>query len=234
MDCIVEVEEADTNVEINDLQQVFQSLSQNESCDIEDLQNVIKLINNKLSQVTVDQYFEDRYNYVCEQSKPAFNSFPKSNFQQNTKSYQQDLWGRFDEPLNKSQKREKGIMEMTDKEWFKEESGVLMGKKEGFVVLNKFLDKGAVIKDATSPIDKLIGLNTTMTTATEIMNWGQSLSYCFRDLFDSNYSHGDDVDFENVLIELLEYFERFKYNRVIATLCEQLEAMLDYSFQNQM
>ena len=234
MDCIVEVEEADTNVEINDLQQVFQSLSQNESCDIEDLQNVIKLINNKLSQVTVDQYFEDRYNYVCEQSKPAFNSFPKSNFQQNTKSYQQDLWGRFDEPLNKSQKREKGIMEMTDKEWFKEESGVLMGKKEGFVVLNKFLDKGAVIKDATSPIDKLIGLNTTMTTATEIMNWGQSLSYCFRDLFDSLYSHGDDVDFENVLIELFEYFERFNYNRVIATLCEQLEAMLDYSFQNQM
>ena len=73
-----------------------------------------------------------------------------------------------------------------------------------------------------------------MTTATEIMNWGQSLSYCFRDLFDSNYSHGDDVDFENVLIELLEYFERFKYNRVIATLCEQLEAMLDYSFQNLM
>ena len=64
MDCVVEVEEADTNVEINDLQQVFQSLSQNESCDIEDLQNVIKLINNKLSQVTVDQYFEDRYNYV--------------------------------------------------------------------------------------------------------------------------------------------------------------------------
>jgi hypothetical protein len=243
MDCIVEVEACQTELDITDLKQVFETLALTPSCDKQELQDVVKLLNAKISTIDVDQYFLDRYEHVKKESKPAITpsygySKPVQDSFNEGKGYQQDLWGRFEESLNKSQKREKGLMEMNDKEWAKfvnedmENGEVLMGQKEGFILLNKFINKAEVIKNATSPIDSLLALNSKLKTATEIYNWCNALEYNFRDIFDATYPNGDDADFENILEELIEYFDKFQYNRLIKEMSTSLAQMYQFSTLN--
>jgi hypothetical protein len=247
MDCIVEVEPCQTELDITDLKQVFETLALTPSCDKQELQDVVKLLNAKISTIDVDQYFLDRYEHVKKESKPAFTSgygttpigFKKPVQDSYVgKTYQPDLWGRFEEPLNKSQKREKGLMEMSDKEWEDfinddpQNGEVLMGQREGFILLNKFIDKGEVIKNATSPIDSLLALNSKLKTATEVYNWCNALEYNFRDMFDATYPNGDDADFENILEELIQYFSEYQYNRLIKELSMSLAQMHEFSTLN--
>ena len=261
MDCIVEVEACQTELDITDLKQVFETLALTPSCDKQELQDVVKLLNAKISTIDVDQYFLDRYEHVKKESKPAFStsvntsyvkgfSTPTNNNFTGAKTYQPDLWSRFEEGAirqsnvrndewgNKSQKREKGLMEMSDKEWEDfinddpQNGEVLMGQREGFILLNKFIDKGEVIKNATSPIDSLISLNFKFKTAAEVYNWCNALEYNFRDMFDATYPNGDDADFENILEELIQYFSEYQYNRLIKELSMSLAQMHEFSTLN--
>lgn len=218
MDCIVEIETLNTDVDISDLNHLFDTFSKANNCEKQSIKDLIGLLSNKVDKIDVEAWFENRFKHVKQAIKPI-------------KDYSQ---GSFDSFLNPNKPKQKGLMEMNDKEWgihnttFAGHNDLLMGQREGFILMNKFLTKDS-FKNASSPIDALIELNTKLKTKTEILNWVQNLEYCIHDLFLANFPQGDEEDFENILVELYEYFLEYKYNRVISELCNSLDQMLQYS-----
>jgi hypothetical protein len=145
-------------------------------------------------------------------------------------------WGDYDfnNSYNKSQKREKDIMEMTDEEWGKFVDGktqdskttsVLMSKEDAYGVLNSFVEDNYLM-NPESPVDNLIKKNNLLKTKKELEGYLADFPLAFEEHFTIMYPQASTWDYIQVLELLEKHLKSFTYNRLIKGMMEELTYMI--------
>lgn len=200
------------------------------------------IIKHETPEIEVDTTFSDRYEKVKaaieEESKYKYdaskNNYGKNGnygqgilpFKSEKKNWNED-WEIKNGVWTEKNKRKKSVMDMTDKEWEKENREKVT-VKEAKALINAVLSSSHTLC-FDDPVKKILKKNNELKTTGELYEWINTFILNLKEYFDiiftGNYNDEDYLDMLCIINE--EILQGSKYNRLISEMSQYIDWEID-------
>ena len=195
------------------------------------------------AEVSVDSSFSERYEKVkkdLEEAKKANTQFYKpKGYKQG--SFEKDWLGYDgggmawddDDTFWKPSiiGKEKGLLEMSDKEWDKFQKKDIFNQKEANALVNSIILDSTKV-DTKSPIAELTKISRTLKTTAAIREWAEEFFLKLDDGFKLMFPQAGEDDYVFMLEKIGTTLDQFKLIPLIKEIAEGIDFELAYYYKN--